>query len=83
MGCPAGGAPLSALGLVGRPWAAGHAATGLQAYKDSLRAKVNVSTPPRRRPSLQGTQHPDPRDPDSKTNLVRRGAVAVVLRLGA
>ena len=36
------------LGLVDRPWAAGHAATGLQAYvPDSLRAKVNVPDPAR------------------------------------
>ena len=39
------------LGLVGQPWAAGHAATGLQAYKDSLRAKVNVRDPARHRTS--------------------------------
>ena len=47
------------LGLVDRPWAGGRAATGLQAYKDSLRAKVNVSTPARRRPSRQRSTNND------------------------
>ena len=44
------------LGLVGQPWAAGHAATGLKAYKDSLRAKVNVLEPARRGTSLVSTK---------------------------
>ena len=45
------------LGLVGQPWAAGHAATGLQAYTDSLRAKVNVSDPAGVEQAIQSNLH--------------------------